>query len=359
MFKSAKTYDVRKSFNIRNQIENPVFAYIVGFSMLITLYFSVSGYHYNSQNKVPSDLNIGEPAISGKMLNPKIEFKPNIGNEVTSQNSISKSWESLVSEASKLKKVPDDLNPPISELAKNRSKEWETCLNPINSTGLSCTIGDSKLKKIVLIGDSTARSVLPMIQAFAEENQYSVYGFIKEGCQLSTLIDYDSNVSSAVTCRTFYDNSISEIKNLRPRLLVVVSDNGTVQGFQGQDQDKELIIRNGLDYFFSSLQLTTSRTILISSLSKQTALVDCISATNQIMSGCFSKYKDFQWLTAIEGKSAKKYGVDYFNLNSILCTRVICPPIIESTPVYYDGSHLSSEMARKVAAQFTRFVLDS
>ena len=357
MLKSSKTNNVGKSFNIWNQLANPIFAYIAGFAVLITMFFTLSGSHFDSQNKVPSDLSIGEPVISGKISSPKIQVKPNSDNEVTSQNSITKSWESLVFESSKLKVVPDDLNPSISELTKERLKLWETCMKPMNSTGLSCTMGDSKLKKIVLIGDSTARSTLPMIQAFADENQYSIYGFINEGCQLSSLVDYDTNFPKSMECRLFYKNSINAINDLRPKLLVVVSDNGSVQGFQ--TQDKELIIRNGLDYFFSSLQLNTSRTILVSSLSKQQSLITCISRTQQILNSCFSKHKDFQWLTAIEVKSAKKHGVDFFNLNSLLCTRIICPPIIDSTPVYYDGAHLTSEMARKVAVNFTRFVSDS
>jgi hypothetical protein len=227
-------------------------------------------------------------------------------------------------------------------------------MQPAKDFGPSCISGDTKNEPIVLLGDSTARAILPMIQPYASNQELKVISFIKAGCEVSSIVDFVPEDIESKNCSDFYLNSIRSIEKLKPKIVVIASDTGTLKRFLHISDSK--IITYGLNALLGKIDNTYTKVILVSSLSKQKSLINCIPADLTITKSCFSKPIDFAWLNSLENEMASKFGAHYFRLNSFLCTKSLCPPIIDSTPVFYDGAHLTSKMADRLSFQFSFFM---
>ena len=258
-------------------------------------------------------------------------------------------WKIKIKDALPLKKIPSTMNPPFQSLLEERGKQWSLCMS--NTIENHCEFGNSSSSKlVVVIGDSFALAFYPTIVKALENSNFLIVGLNREECMVANIVPWIDGKPDQ-ECFDYRQQVFNFISEKHPN-LVILSDNASHDiSFNGS------LLRSGRDDYWSkkldeSLNLISQKTksfIYLGQPPSQQALTDCVDSHLNIGPNCIGHPSGNLKIRNVQKYLTKKYGGDFINTDDWLCSNGACPPVIDNTPVFWDGSHLGNTFAEKLA----------
>ena len=293
--------------------------------------------------------------------------KPTDDNEPTDEPVVEQtleqllvSWMPLVETGAALTNVPSELTPPISALLRQRGVQWSECMDT-RVDAPTCFYGPANAKHVaVILGDSYALAVYPMVIDALGLKDWRVIGLNQRECMVADVAPWPWDGTKAdLQCpvhREWVNNYIAETK---PD-LVVLSDqpfHPIADGNKEAADNRDSIWREGLDSALQALRPLAKNIVYFGVPSSQTALTDCVTAGGRLSDKCTSSSNKFMGYINQQAILSNRYNIPFINPNDWLCFDGRCPAIIDNTPVYWDGAHLTQTFAAKLAPLFRAFLL--
>ena len=263
-------------------------------------------------------------------------------------------WRDSLEAASLIRKVPSEVSPPITKLEK-RSEYWKNCFAETNS--VSCSYGNSQAdstKTAIVFGDSYSISVLPMILGSLDLTQWKVDVLAHAECMIADVTPV-RNGKEIPGCRSYRDWAFTYVASLQPA-IIFTADNPDVSIFDGQGKLVVVPASSMNSYWVSQMKsavtkLQKSTQVLVTfgpAPQPLQSLTQCISENLEISLECSGKQQSRSKPRSLEKSITLAGGGIFVDLSEVFCIKGTCPPIIDNTIVYYDGSHMTVEMAIKL-----------
>jgi hypothetical protein len=126
--------------------------------------------------------------------------------------------------------------------------------------------------------------------------------------------------------------------------MIVAS--GADQWFENSSYDKWLNGFRSAAKFFSA---NSEKVVVISSAPGSGNLKDCIG-TDLSLRKCFGSPNEISRFVKIQKQESESLKYRFVNLIDYLCINSSCPAVINDTPVYADGNHMSADFSKKFSA---------
>ena len=271
-------------------------------------------------------------------------------------------WILKVLDGLDLTEVPSDLDPPISELLRQRGAQWSQCMDP-DSQQVTCSYGPADAKNTaVILGDSYALAIYPMVIEALGLEDWKVIGLNRRECMISDVVPWswdDDGADRECPVHRAWVNTY--IKQIKPD-LVILSDqtfHPIADGNKKAEDNQEALWEAGLDSALFELSKVSKSIVYFGLPSAQQGLVDCVKSGNQLSSRCTGNTGKYAQYPEIQAELAAKYRIPFINPNDWLCVSGSCPAIIDKTPVYWDGAHFTQTFAAKLAPLFRAFLIEN
>jgi hypothetical protein len=258
-------------------------------------------------------------------------------------------WQQQLSSGLNITTIPKDLNPPLAELSGTAPGEWGECLN---SRIPSCTTGSADAKKIaVVVGDSYASALFPMVTNALDESEWRVIGIFRGQCMIADVVPIIKGKIDN-ECSNFRINWFDYLKSTKPD-LVLLADNFDAT-FSVPTNDTI-----ALEYWQmklgESLKIITSASknvIYVTASPTVKALKDCVMANGEIGQGCIGKASARNTKRQIAAAVASSYGARSIDGREWTCVFQGCPQIVGNVAVYTDGFHFTRQFATTLSPLF-------
>jgi hypothetical protein len=325
-----------------NQIE-------VSLLILILISLTVGGLYSNGTLRVPkSEQQITEASE----LNTKPTASPtsqSVRPEVDKYQQALALWQEQLSSGLSITRIPNGLNPPLAAQSASAPGEWGRCLN---SRIPSCTTGSADAKKIaVVVGDSYASALFPMVTNALEQTEWRVIGIFRGQCMIADVVPIiNGNIDNE--CSNFRESWFSYINSSKPDLILLADnfDNGFSFPTNGS---------SALGYWQTklgeSLKIITSASknvIYFTAAPTVKALKDCVMAKGEIGQGCIGKASTRNTKRQIATGVASSYGARTIDSREWTCVFQGCPPIVGNVAVYTDGFHFTRQFSLTLSPLF-------
>jgi len=266
-------------------------------------------------------------------------------------------WQAKVVQALQLKKLPANLE---STLQKNRALAypWKSGLScragsalPAASDGISVTFCQtpavSSGKKVVVLGDSFAGSLMPAVLNSVDLSKTQVTALFRLECMWAdvTPVGYGSNKPMA-GCPRDREWMINQVKNIKPDTLILTEESDhPIVSSTGSKLDNWAA---GENRSLKRLKKLATNIVLVGMHQglPDHGLVKCLDKQLNFTSGCFGKAGSHADIRGIQANLADTNGTQFLDLSPWLCAQKICPPVIDSTIVYADSYHFTPEFSK-------------
>ncbi|MGL5929714.1 MAG: acyltransferase family protein, partial [Dermatophilaceae bacterium] len=261
---------------------------------------------------------------------------------------------SAVGSAVTMRAVPANVSPPIDEAPKDtpdpRTGDGVSCMVDLLESELArepngeCVFGDPNgTTTVVLAGDSHAYQWLPAVEGIALQRGWRVISMTKSGCPL-----YDVKLVNTILkrdyreCYTWRDKVMARIAEERPQHVLLSAFTGSERKDPGFTQ----AWARGVDTTVRALrrqQLGVS--VLADTPYPGTDIPDCLASNVADARRCAvpraTALSDLP-RRAATARAALAAGATVVDPTSWFCTATSCPPVVGTTVVYSDNSHMSA-----------------
>ncbi len=271
-----------------------------------------------------------------------------------------KDWVPKIAEGLALTRVPDGLSPSISSLLGGRGVQWSQCMDPhVHQT--TCEYGPDNAKHTaVILGDSYALAVYPMVINALGLTDWKVIGLNQRECMIADITPWPwTGTGADLTCPDHRAWVNSYIARLKPD-LVVLSDqpfHPIADGNQDSGDQHNRIWADGLDSALATLRPLAKKIVYFGVPTSQQALTDCVLAGGVITNPCTGSSDWLSFFVSSQANLAERYGIPFIDANEWLCVGGKCPGIIDNTPVYWDGAHFTQDFSAKLGPLFRAFLI--
>ncbi len=268
-------------------------------------------------------------------------------------------WLPDVERALELSAVPADLDPPLAELLAQRGAQWQACMDP-RYREPTCSFGDpSAPHTAVILGDSYALAIYPMVLAALDEHDWYVVGFNKRECMVADVLPCPwSGEEADERCPRHRAWVFDEVERLQPE-LIVLSDQLVHPVADGDGACGELndwMRRAGLKRSLARLASLAPAVVYFGLPTHHEPLSDCVGVGGALTSACSAPTEEFGRYRQMQRAAASEHGIAYIDPTQWLCGQERCPPIIDSIPVYWDGTHFSQRFATRMGPLFRSYL---
>jgi len=325
-----------------NQIE-------VSLLIIIVISLTVGALYSNGALRVPK--GYGQIADASK-LNTQPTATPTsetVKPEVDAYQQTLALWQEQLRSGLSITTIPKDLNPPLAALSGSAPGEYGECLN---SRIPSCTTGSAEAKKIaVVVGDSYASALFPMVTNALDKSEWKVIGIFRGSCMIADVVPvFEGKINNE--CSNFRKSWFNYLRNVKPDLVFLADNFDT----------KFSVPTNGsstLEYWQTrlgeSLEIITSSSknvIYFTAAPTVKALKDCVMASGEIGQGCIGKASARNTKRQIAAKVINSYGARSIDSREWTCVFQGCPPIVGNVVVYTDGTHFTRQFALTLSPLF-------
>ena len=228
----------------------------------------------------------------------------------------------------------------LAEIMQKPKVYGDNChVNNGETTSNTCTYGPKSSKSIVLFGDSHAAQWFPTLEKLAYEKNFSLISLTKSACPGPAVVKVETGAYKNADCSAWRDYAIKRIGALHPDAVIV-------SGFQHFELPQGFSSRiswwlEGERKTFSALQGSSPKIIYISDTPHPVRDIP-----NCVAGGRLSQCNNTQRSTPI-------FSTGYLQINPTqwLCNNGICPAIVDGVVAYRDASHISVQMAERLAPQ--------
>lgn len=335
-----------------------LFCLVLSISVSLS-FFQKSTPQYKAQNFVatqPSDQNVIDNFDENNSQNPK-----NSGREIP----FLQNWVPLLQSALTIEKVPTIMKPSLSNL-KNTSEYWKNCFAKTNA--IPCTYGNSNASPnriAVVYGDSYAISVLPSILGSLDLNEWRVDVLTFGECMIADVTPL-RNGKAVDGCNSYRDWATSYILQHDHSLLfladnpdgLIADSTGKIVYDPGTSMNPYWVKQ--MTQSLTNLQSSKSLMVVVGAPPQPVeSLGQCVSNGLSIGKGCFAKSGSRSGPRTLAKAISQRNADVFVDLERLFCLRGICPPIIDGTPVFLDGGHISFEMSTRIAPYFKEQISQS
>jgi len=277
--------------------------------------------------------------------NETSEVQPNVetGANPSKIFEIPTDWKVKLSRAVNLASIPSGMRPSLGELLNDRSPIWNECLAGGEVALPLCTFGSKSesAKTAIVLGDSFAISFYGAILGALPESDWKIQFLTRAECMVAdvTPIVNSRPDSDCVAHRKWTQEYV---KTTHPDLLILQSSSS--HDIDGSFEDFSI----GFDSAIKVLTENSKKVVTIGLAPGSGNLTTCATKSLEILS-CYPSIRAGSSYRYEEERVSKKYGAFYIDPTPWLCFLGRCPPIIDDTPAYFDGGHLSATMSRKLA----------
>ena len=307
-----------------------------------TIFRDVSG----DSNRNSSILNSSETSTQ---LNP---------NSSEQYQQLLSYWSGSISESLKIKKVPSTLDPPFSKILDERGIAWTKCLFIYKNS--TCVFGKSgSTRKVVVLGDSFAASLMPAIVSAFEGSNVEIIGLTLHECGVSDVTPWLLG-SAFLDCKVNRDWAIQRIIAINPELLIM-AENSFVpiekSGSLATDRERDNIWAVGLKSTFSKISALRGKKVFIGQWPvRERSITDCVDAQMNISDSCVGRTQNGAKQRQIASNLATAAGIAFADPTRWLCDAYLCPALIQNSPVTFDNAHLGATFSRKLGPILKSFL---
>jgi hypothetical protein len=263
-------------------------------------------------------------------------------------------WQEQLRSGLSITTIPKDLNPPLSKLSGSAPGEWGNCLN---SRIPSCTTGSVDAKKIaVVVGDSFASAIFPMVSNALNESEWKVIGIFRGQCMIADVVQIIKGKIDN-ECSNFRKNWFTYTNSVKPDLMVLADD---FDARFSVPTDGSTALGHWQTKLGESLRIVTlssKNVIYFTAAPTAKALKDCVMASGKIGQGCVGTASTRNTKRQIAAGVADKYGARSIDSREWTCVFQGCPPIVGNVTVYLDGYHFTRQFAVTLAPLFRAWLL--
>jgi hypothetical protein len=242
---------------------------------------------------------------------------------------------------------PENLQPSLADLPEYGVSVWPAdCLRVDLDMIEHCTSGDlASPRRAVLLGDSYATAWVPAFRAGLVESGWSVVALSYGQCPNITAMtvlngkEYDG-------CVEHRDWAIDYIVETRPDLVVL--SNAWTATLLDDSLDRPTAYGTGLTEVIQRLQPSGARIVSLSAPPGSANLQTCPTALNGPDDCLDGPVDNFRTQVATEAQVAAATGTTAIDPEQWFCIDGRCPAVIGSTPVYFDGRHITVEYAERI-----------
>ncbi|SDF70402.1 Peptidoglycan/LPS O-acetylase OafA/YrhL, contains acyltransferase and SGNH-hydrolase domains, partial [Blastococcus fimeti] len=245
---------------------------------------------------------------------------------------------------------PADLDPSFDELPTYGVDVWPTYCLRVDADMLDrCRFGAADApKRAVLMGDSYAAAWVPALRQALVPFGWSVIALSDGQCPNITAMTV-LNGEPFTRCERHRDWAIEHIVETRPDLVILT--NAWTATMLDESLDKRTAFRDGLTDVVRRLQPSGAKIVLLSAPPGSANLQDCPTGINGPHDCLEGPVDTFATQVATEQEVAAATGVLAIDPEPWFCLDGICPTIVGSTPVYFDGRHITVQYAERIGPE--------
>ena len=260
-----------------------------------------------------------------------------------------------VSDGNMLNSVPAKMYPTVSQLTPLRDAQWRTCMD-VAVRAITCEFGNkSAAKTAVILGDSFALATYPTILGALDLTKWHVIGLNMRECMVADVVPFHWTEAWGVisTCAPHRDWTFSYLQEIKPD-LIFISDQPThpiANGNKDAGEAHDQLWEEGLQRSMQTLGKLNSKIIYLGvpDSGGETSLIGCTNAQGELKKSCFGSISWNRNYVVAQKYATEAVGGLFIDLKGWICDLGVCPPIIDNTPVFYDGAHFSEAFAAKIA----------
>jgi peptidoglycan/LPS O-acetylase OafA/YrhL len=260
-----------------------------------------------------------------------------------------------VSAGNMLNSVPVNMSPTVSQLTPLRDRQWRNCMD-VAIRAITCEFGNKAADKTaVILGDSYALAVYNTILGALDLSKWHVIALNMRECMVADVVPFNWGEAGGVRaeCAPHREWTFNYLQEIKPD-LVFLSDqpnhpiaNGDKDSGDAHDQ----LWEEGLQRSMQTLGKLNSKIVYlgIPVSGGGTSLIYCTNAQGELKKDCFGSISFNRNYVVAQKYATEAEGGLFIDLMGWICDLGTCPPIIDNTPVFYDGAHFSEAFATKMA----------
>lgn len=305
---------------------------------------------------VPKQIGPGPPAAPLTVSVPPVPAGSGAAAYTAAVRDAVAQVHSVVAESVRLRAVPENLAPPLSEIPHQQSQQSVGgCLRTPYETGQpECASGNtSSSTTVALFGDSHAAMWSPAFTAAATQRGWRTELLAKAACP-PMVMRVDSAVRRMIErlqhCEEWRDLILDRLATERPSLIVVSMwrSYGAEENLSHFEPYSAQWL-TGLTNLVRQLRATGAQVLVLGPVpAPRKVLPLCLSAHLDDPAACLSERS-----TAVneagmraEATATEAGGGRYADVTDLFCTADRCPAIVGNAQVYVDVSHLTVEYSR-------------
>jgi peptidoglycan/LPS O-acetylase OafA/YrhL len=281
--------------------------------------------------------------------------KPTPTAKALSYTELLDAFKEKVSAGNMLNSVPVNMSPTVSQLTPLRDRQWRNCMD-VAIRAITCEFGNKAADKTaVILGDSYALAVYNTILGALDLSKWHVIALNMRECMVADVVPKDWGEAGGVRkdCAPHREWTFSYLQEIKPD-LIFLSDQPThpiANGDKDAGEAQYQLWEEGLQRSMQTLGKLNSKIIYlgIPESGWENSLIYCTNAQGDLKKGCFGSISFNRNYLVTQKYATEAVGGLFIDLKGWICDLGTCPPIIDNTPVFYDGAHFSEAFATKIA----------
>ena len=269
-----------------------------------------------------------------------------------------------VSAGNMLNSVPAKMYPTVSQLTPLRDRQWRNCMD-VAIRAITCEFGNkSGGKTAVILGDSYALAVHNTILGALDLTKWNVVALNMRECMVADIVPFNWGEAGGVRadCAPHRDWTFNYLQETKPD-LIFISDQPThpiANGNKDAGEAHDQLWEEGLQRSMQTLGKLNSKIVYLGvpDSGGETSLIYCTNAQGELKKSCFGSISWNRNYVVAQKYATEAVGGLFIDLKGWICDLGTCPPIIDNTPVFYDGAHFSEAFATKMAPLLSALLRD-
>ena len=281
--------------------------------------------------------------------------KPPPTTKALSYDELLNAFKEKVSDGNMLNVVPANMSPTVSQLTPLRDRQWRNCMD-VAIRAITCEFGNrSAANTAVILGDSYALAVYNTILGALDLSQWHVVALNMRECMVADIVPFNWGEAGGVRtdCAPHREWTFNYLQETKPD-LIFISDQPThpiANGNKDAGEAHDQLWEEGLQRSMQTLGKLNSKIVYLGVPDSGwgTSLINCTNAQGELKKTCFGSITWNRNYVVTQKYATEAVGGLFIDLKGWICDLGTCPPIIDNTPVFYDGAHFSEAFATKMA----------
>jgi hypothetical protein len=254
------------------------------------------------------------------------------------QQQIDSQWLAALEVAVKTSRAKRSYIGEQSFLMEELRKSWFSGCLDSKSVESACVVGSGE-NEMVLLGDSFSFALKDSLVKSLPPG-WKLRILTKGSCLPWNVTQYKQDGTMKADCTSHSTWVQDYISKSKPAMIVA---SGADQWLENSSFDLWLTgFRSALKFYTAN----SERVVIISSAPGSGNLKDCVG-NDLSMRKCFGTPDQISRFVEVQKRESKSLNYRFINLIDYLCLKSACPALIDDTPVYADGNHLSADFSKK------------